>query len=112
MIHPIPWEAHSTGGSLSWLLLRSGAEFGVFVSFVLAVPKLFLPPSCRYISILPAIPVTLYLNPQEALEVRHPQEANRYHPFLASSGAKLGAAAQPDQASPKLQGHRDVTLYK
>uniref|UniRef100_U3J3A6 Sterol regulatory element-binding protein cleavage-activating protein n=1 Tax=Anas platyrhynchos platyrhynchos TaxID=8840 RepID=U3J3A6_ANAPP len=66
----------------------------------------------RYISILPAIPVTLYLNPQEALEVRHPQEANRYHPFLASSGAKLGAAAQPDQASPKLQGHRDVTLYK
>lgn len=79
---------------------------------MLAVPKLFLPPSCRYISILPAIPVTLYLNPQEALEVRHPQEANRYHPFLASSGAKLGAAAQPDQASPKLQGHRDVTLYK
>lgn len=66
----------------------------------------------RYISILPAIPVTLYLNPQEALEVRHPQEANRYHPFLASSSAKLGAAAQPDQASPKLQGHRDVTLYK
>ncbi|KAM9199669.1 sterol regulatory element-binding protein cleavage-activating protein isoform 2-T3 [Mergus octosetaceus] len=66
----------------------------------------------RYISILPAIPVTLYLNPQEALEVRHPQEANRYHPFLASSDAKLGAAAQPDQASPKLQGHRDVTLYK
>uniref|UniRef100_A0A8B9SRF5 Sterol regulatory element-binding protein cleavage-activating protein n=1 Tax=Anas platyrhynchos TaxID=8839 RepID=A0A8B9SRF5_ANAPL len=53
----------------------------------------------RYISILPAIPVTLYLNPQEALEVRHPQEANRYHPFLAST-------------SPKLQGHRDVTLYK
>lgn len=44
--------------------------------------------------------------------MRHPQEANRYHPFLASSGAKLGAAAQPDQASPKLQGHRDVTLYK
>ncbi|XP_035173449.1 sterol regulatory element-binding protein cleavage-activating protein [Oxyura jamaicensis] len=66
----------------------------------------------RYISILPAIPVTLYLNPQEALEVRHPQEANRYHPFLASSSAKLGAAAQPDQASSKLQGHRDVTLYK
>uniref|UniRef100_A0A8B9E100 Sterol regulatory element-binding protein cleavage-activating protein n=1 Tax=Anser cygnoides TaxID=8845 RepID=A0A8B9E100_ANSCY len=66
----------------------------------------------RYISILPAIPVTLYLNPQEALEVRHPQEANRYHPFLASSSEKLGAAAQPDQASSKLQGHRDVTLYK
>ncbi|XP_069715240.1 sterol regulatory element-binding protein cleavage-activating protein [Phaenicophaeus curvirostris] len=66
----------------------------------------------RYISILPAIPVTLYLNPQEALEVRHPQEANRYHPFLASSSGKLDAEAQPDQASSKPQGHQDVTLYK
>lgn len=66
----------------------------------------------RYISILPAIPVTLYLNPQEALEVRHPQEANRYHPFLSSSGGKLNAEAQPDQTSSRLQGHRDVTLYK
>uniref|UniRef100_A0A8C8AG59 Sterol regulatory element-binding protein cleavage-activating protein n=1 Tax=Otus sunia TaxID=257818 RepID=A0A8C8AG59_9STRI len=66
----------------------------------------------RYISILPAIPVTLYLNPQEALEVRHPQEANRYHPFLSPSSGKLGAEAQPDQASSKLQGHQDVTLYK
>uniref|UniRef100_A0A663M5S9 Sterol regulatory element-binding protein cleavage-activating protein n=1 Tax=Athene cunicularia TaxID=194338 RepID=A0A663M5S9_ATHCN len=66
----------------------------------------------RYISILPAIPVTLYLNPQEALEVRHPQEANRYHPFLAPNSGKLGAEAQPDQASSKLQGHQDVTLYK
>ncbi|XP_062424640.1 sterol regulatory element-binding protein cleavage-activating protein [Rhea pennata] len=66
----------------------------------------------RYISILPAIPVTLYLNPQEALEVRHPQEANRYHPFLSASSGKLDAEAQPDQAPPKLQGHRDVTLYK
>ncbi|KAM4685887.1 sterol regulatory element-binding protein cleavage-activating protein isoform 2-T5 [Amazona ochrocephala] len=66
----------------------------------------------RYISILPAIPVTLYLNPQEALEVRHPQEANRYHPFLSSSSGKLDAQAQLDQASSKLQGHQDVTLYK
>uniref|UniRef100_A0A8C9FA11 Sterol regulatory element-binding protein cleavage-activating protein n=1 Tax=Pavo cristatus TaxID=9049 RepID=A0A8C9FA11_PAVCR len=66
----------------------------------------------RYISILPAIPVTLYLNPQEALEVRHPQEANRYHPFLSSTGGKLSAEAQPDQTSSRLHGHRDVTLYK
>jgi len=44
--------------------------------------------------------------------VRHPQEANRYHPFLSSSSGKLGAGAQPDQASAKLQGHQDVTLYK
>ncbi|NXX23294.1 SCAP protein, partial [Podargus strigoides] len=61
--------------------------------------------------ILPAIPVTLYLNPQEALEVRHPQEATRYHPFLSSSSGKLEVAAQPEQASPKLHGHQDVTLY-
>ncbi|OXB69972.1 UNVERIFIED_CONTAM: hypothetical protein H355_000508, partial [Colinus virginianus] len=66
----------------------------------------------RYISILPAIPVTLYLNPQEALELRHPQEANRYQPFLSSGSGKLNAEAQPDQASSRLQGHRDVTLYK
>ncbi|XP_054246249.1 sterol regulatory element-binding protein cleavage-activating protein [Indicator indicator] len=66
----------------------------------------------RYISILPAIPVTLYLNPQEALELRHPQEANRYHPFLSASAGKLDAEPQPDPAKAKLQGHQDVTLYK
>ncbi|XP_064502824.1 sterol regulatory element-binding protein cleavage-activating protein [Pseudopipra pipra] len=65
----------------------------------------------RYISILPAIPVTLYLNPQEALEVRHPQEASRYHPFLASSRGDADTGAQPDHTA-KLQGHQDVTLYK
>ncbi|NXM67623.1 SCAP protein, partial [Serilophus lunatus] len=63
-----------------------------------------------YISILPAIPVTLYLNPQEALEARHPQEASRYHPFLATSGGNLDTGAQPDHTA-KLQGHQDVTLY-
>ncbi|XP_030405635.1 sterol regulatory element-binding protein cleavage-activating protein isoform X2 [Gopherus evgoodei] len=66
----------------------------------------------RYISILPAIPVTLYLNPREALEVRHPQEANRYHSFLPLSLGKLEAVDRPGEALPKLQGHRDVTLYK
>ncbi|XP_073191012.1 sterol regulatory element-binding protein cleavage-activating protein isoform X3 [Lepidochelys kempii] len=66
----------------------------------------------RYISILPAIPVTLYLNPREALEVRHPQEADRYHSFFPSSLGKLEAVDQPGEALPKLQGHRDVTLYK
>ncbi|NXL99467.1 SCAP protein, partial [Tyrannus savana] len=63
-----------------------------------------------YISILPAIPVTLYLNPQEALEARHPQEASRYHPFLASSRGDPDTGAQPDHTA-KLQGHQDVTLY-
>ncbi|NXM11548.1 SCAP protein, partial [Ploceus nigricollis] len=59
---------------------------------------------CEYISILPAIPVTLYLNPQEALEMRHPQEASRYQPLLADTGAQPEHAAQP-------RGHQDVTLY-
>jgi len=105
-------------GSLPWLLRRAeGNEkmitwMGFFVFLCLmTLSSPYLHPF-RYISILPAIPVTLYLNPQEALEVRHPQEANRYHPFLSSSGGKLNAEAQPDQTSSRLQGHRDVTLYK
>ncbi|NXR87442.1 SCAP protein, partial [Hypocryptadius cinnamomeus] len=57
----------------------------------------------KYISILPAIPVTLYLNPQEALETRHPQEASRSQPFL-------DAAPQPERAAPP-RAHQDVTLY-
>ncbi|NXH42569.1 SCAP protein, partial [Dicaeum eximium] len=58
----------------------------------------------RYISILPAIPVTLYLRPQEALEMRHPQEASRYHPLLPDTGS------QPERAAPP-RAHQDVTLY-
>ncbi|NWW00683.1 SCAP protein, partial [Machaerirhynchus nigripectus] len=64
----------------------------------------------QYISILPAIPVTLYLNPQEALEMRHPQEASRYHPFLPGSAGKLDTASQPDHTA-RTHGHQDVTLY-
>lgn len=65
----------------------------------------------RYISILPAIPVTLYLNPQEALEMRHPQEASRYQPFLAgSAGPRDTGPQQEHPAQPR--GHQDVTLYK
>nr|XP_056713725.1 sterol regulatory element-binding protein cleavage-activating protein [Euleptes europaea] len=66
----------------------------------------------RYISILPVIPVTLYLNPQEALEARHPQEANRYHPFFSMSGGKPELTDQLADGVPKGQGHRDITLYK
>ncbi|NXN03241.1 SCAP protein, partial [Sylvia borin] len=61
----------------------------------------------KYISILPAIPVTLYLKPQEALEMRHPQEASRYQPFLA---ARLDTGAQPEHTA-QPRGHQDVTLY-
>ncbi|NXA40423.1 SCAP protein, partial [Eudromia elegans] len=72
-----------------------------------------LPPlrASRYISILPAIPVTLYLTPQEALEARHPQEARRYQPLPAAGGGTRGAAARAEQPAARLQGHRDVTLY-
>lgn len=65
-----------------------------------------VPVPLRYISILPAIPVTLYLNPQEALEVRHPQEASRYQPFLAGK-----PEPQPEHSA-QPRGHQDVTLYK
>ncbi|NXA74864.1 SCAP protein, partial [Thryothorus ludovicianus] len=57
-----------------------------------------------YISILPAIPVTLYLKPQEALEMRHPQEAARYQPFQADTAPRPEHGAQP-------RAHQDVTLY-
>lgn len=74
-------------------------------------PELFSLSPLRYISILPAIPVTLYLKPQEALEMRHPQEASRYHPFLAGSAGKLDTRSQPDHTA-QPHGHQDVTLYK
>ncbi|NXG09732.1 SCAP protein, partial [Sakesphorus luctuosus] len=64
----------------------------------------------KYISILPAIPVTLYLHPQEALEVRHPQEASRYQPFLAAGRGSGDTGAQPEHTA-RPQGHQDVTLY-
>ncbi|XP_062321506.1 sterol regulatory element-binding protein cleavage-activating protein isoform X1 [Osmerus eperlanus] len=50
----------------------------------------------RYISILPVIPVTLHLNPQEAIETRHPQDTR--HP------------SPPIPKASDLQ--TDLTLYK
>lgn len=64
----------------------------------------------RYISLLPVIPVTLRLNPQEALEGRHPQD-----------GRSAWAPPEPLpaglwEARPKgpggTQTHGDITLYK
>ncbi|GAB1294725.1 Sterol regulatory element-binding protein cleavage-activating protein [Apodemus speciosus] len=64
----------------------------------------------RYISLLPVIPVTLHLNPQEALEGRHPQD-----------GRSAWAPPEPLpaglwEAGPKgpggAQTHGDITLYK
>lgn len=68
------------------------------------------PPCRRYISLLPIIPVTLRLNPKEALEGRHPQDGRSAWPPLPprpgglwEAGPKGPGAAQP---------HGDVTLYK
>uniref|UniRef100_A0A2K6GTD3 SREBF chaperone n=1 Tax=Propithecus coquereli TaxID=379532 RepID=A0A2K6GTD3_PROCO len=64
----------------------------------------------RYISLLPVIPVTLRLNPREALEGRHPQDRRSAWP---------PPGPLPDgqwEAGPKgpggAQAHGDVTLYK
>uniref|UniRef100_A0A8C8ZML5 SREBF chaperone n=1 Tax=Prolemur simus TaxID=1328070 RepID=A0A8C8ZML5_PROSS len=64
----------------------------------------------RYISLLPVIPVTLRLNPREALEGRHPQDRRSAWPPPGPG---------PDErweAGPKgpggAQAHGDVTLYK
>ncbi|XP_067326527.1 sterol regulatory element-binding protein cleavage-activating protein [Anolis sagrei] len=66
----------------------------------------------RYISILPVIPVTLYLDPQEALEARHPHDANRYQTFFSLSSGKPEKVDPLAEGTAKVQAHRDVTLYK
>ncbi|XP_033837516.1 sterol regulatory element-binding protein cleavage-activating protein isoform X2 [Periophthalmus magnuspinnatus] len=53
----------------------------------------------RYISILPVIPVTLHLSPQEAMDTRHPQDTRHPPPTPA-----------PPKVSQDLQA--DITLYK
>ncbi|KAL2084672.1 hypothetical protein ACEWY4_020190 [Coilia grayii] len=50
----------------------------------------------KYISILPVIPVTLHVTPQEAMEMRHPQDTRHAPP--------------PHPRAPDLQ--TDLTLYK
>ncbi|KAL4617166.1 sterol regulatory element-binding protein cleavage-activating protein isoform X2 [Arapaima gigas] len=56
----------------------------------------------RYISILPVIPVTFHLTPQEALETRHPQDTRHAPPpHTGPASNSHGAALQTD-----------LTLYK
>ena len=68
------------------------------------------PPSPRYISLLPVIPVTLRLNPREALEGRHPQDGRSAWP------PRRPGLGGPWEAGPRAPGtaqaHGDVTLYK
>nr|XP_014353135.1 PREDICTED: sterol regulatory element-binding protein cleavage-activating protein [Latimeria chalumnae] len=74
----------------------------------------------RYISILPVIPVTFYLSPQEALEARHPQDAKRYYSFFTQYDERTGGAEgnwvqdpeKQDERVRKSQGQADITLYK
>nr|XP_033787818.1 sterol regulatory element-binding protein cleavage-activating protein isoform X2 [Geotrypetes seraphini] len=67
----------------------------------------------KYISILPVIPVTLYLSPQEVLEARHPQESDRYYPFFpARDELSEDGGGKPSEPLSKPQGHVDVTLYQ
>uniref|UniRef100_A0A3Q1GGJ9 Sterol regulatory element-binding protein cleavage-activating protein n=1 Tax=Acanthochromis polyacanthus TaxID=80966 RepID=A0A3Q1GGJ9_9TELE len=51
----------------------------------------------RYISILPIIPVTVHLSPQEAIETRHPQDTRHPPPPIPKVSADL---------------QTDLTLYK
>ncbi|XP_070585440.1 sterol regulatory element-binding protein cleavage-activating protein isoform X2 [Erythrolamprus reginae] len=66
----------------------------------------------RYISILPVIPVTLYLDPQEALEARHPHEAKRYQSSFSLGVVKEEQADRLSEEKPRGHSPQDVTLYK
>lgn len=65
----------------------------------------------RYISLLPVIPVTLHLNPREALEGRHPQDGRSAWAPSGPTPAGLWEAAGPT-GSGGAQPPGDVTLYK
>lgn len=54
-------------------------------------------PVFRYISILPVIPVTVHVSPQEAIETRHPQDTRHPPPPIPKLPADL---------------QTDLTLYK
>ncbi|CAH2281750.1 sterol regulatory element-binding cleavage-activating [Pelobates cultripes] len=64
----------------------------------------------KYISILPIIPITLYLTPQEASDARHPNDAQHSELFLhPREGRPEDKAAGPSSKPP---GPVDITLYK
>ncbi|XP_068091292.1 sterol regulatory element-binding protein cleavage-activating protein [Hyperolius riggenbachi] len=65
----------------------------------------------KYISILPMIPITLYLSPEEVSEARHPHEAQHSHLFLPQRDGRP-EEEKPAPPQPKTQGSVDVTLYK
>ncbi|KAM9593212.1 sterol regulatory element-binding protein cleavage-activating protein isoform 3-T3 [Trichechus inunguis] len=66
----------------------------------------------RYISLLPVIPVTLRLNPREALEGRHPQDGRSAWPPQGPGPARSGLWETNPEGPGGAQAHGDVTLYK
>ncbi|KAM5190007.1 sterol regulatory element-binding protein cleavage-activating protein isoform 2-T2 [Callospermophilus lateralis] len=64
----------------------------------------------RYISLLPVIPVTLHLNPREALEGRHPQDGRSA--WAPPGPVPMGLWESKPRVPGGVQAHRDVTLYK
>ena len=64
----------------------------------------------RYVSLLPVIPVTLRLNPREALEGRHPQDGRSTWPPPRPGQGGLWEAGPKGPGT--AQAHRDLTLYK
>ncbi|XP_073533186.1 sterol regulatory element-binding protein cleavage-activating protein [Phyllobates terribilis] len=65
----------------------------------------------RYISILPMIPITLYLTPEEVFEARHPQEVQHSQIFQQQRDER-SEEIKVAPSVPKTQGSVDVTLYK
>ncbi|KAM9307999.1 sterol regulatory element-binding protein cleavage-activating protein [Gastrophryne carolinensis] len=65
----------------------------------------------KYISILPMIPITLYLSPEEVSDARHPHEAKHSHIFIPQRDGRP-EDEKPAAPSTKNQGSVDVTLYK
>lgn len=70
---------------------------GAFVFRCLHDPLNYCPSCFRYISILPVIPVTVHVSPQEAVETRHPQDTRHPPPPIPKVSADL---------------QTDLTLYK
>ncbi|XP_069778251.1 sterol regulatory element-binding protein cleavage-activating protein isoform X2 [Narcine bancroftii] len=73
----------------------------------------------KYVSILPIIPVSFHLTPQDALDARHPQDAKRYYSmFPADYGetknfdGNLARDSNKQHISAKPHVHLDITLYK
>lgn len=65
----------------------------------------------KYISILPMIPITLYLSPEEVSEARHPHEAQHSHIFLPHRDGR-SEDEKPTAPPSKSHGPVDITLYQ